>query len=104
MTSSARPLDASEELNANPSELALSRAIDIKEPVLPAIAEVKSTWTQTLSVVPGVKVAIVAPLAGSLANVIAASAQVLSDTAFKLTTPPEPLVTNIRSEIGRAHV
>ena len=95
-TSSTRLLALSEELKANPSELVVSSAADISEPALLATAEVTSIWSQTLVVVPGVNVFSTALFAGLLPKVIDPSVQVLSDTAFRLTAPPEPLVTNMR--------
>src|SRR5207249_6955716 len=95
MTSSTRFAPASEELKAYPSELLVSSAADISEPALPATADVTSTCTQTLSVVPGVKVLRTDPFGGLLLKFIDASVHVVSATAFKLMVPPEPLTTNI---------
>jgi hypothetical protein len=87
---------ASEELNVYPSELEVSMASDISEPALAATCDVMSTSRHTPLAV-GVKVVTTAPLAGRLLYVRVPSAQLSSATCFRLWTPPELLLTNMRS-------
>ena len=68
----------------------------MKEPALPAVAEVMSTSSHRPVAVPGVKLARTFPLAGLLLNVIAPSVHALSATFLRSKAPPEPFVTYIR--------
>src|SRR4029450_3134726 len=94
-TSSTRLVVASEALKLNPSVLGVSRAIDMKEPALPAVAEVMFTSSHLAVAVPGTKLRIPEPAPGLFPNVIDCSVHELSVTPLRAMAPPEPFVTNI---------
>jgi hypothetical protein len=96
-SNSARLVPASAELKPKPSEFIVSRARDINDPARAATAGVRSTSFHTPVLEPGVKLATVVPLAGLVLYVSDSSLQMVLSTDLTRLSPPEPLVTYIRS-------